>query len=44
MLGDVGGQLRLFILDHTPVSSGSTLGEAFLAFHEAGRARRTGRL
>ena len=29
MRGDVGGQLRFSILDHTPVSSGSTLGEAF---------------
>jgi luciferase-like monooxygenase len=29
MRGDVGGRLRLSILDHTPVSSGSTLGEAF---------------
>ena len=29
MQGNVGGQLRLSILDHTPVSSGSTLGEAF---------------
>jgi hypothetical protein len=28
MRGDVGGQLGLSILDHTPVSSGSTLGEA----------------
>ena len=28
MWGDVGGQSRLPILDHTPVSSGSTLGEA----------------
>jgi luciferase family oxidoreductase group 1 len=26
---DVGGRLRLSILDHTPVSSGSTLGDAF---------------
>jgi luciferase family oxidoreductase group 1 len=29
MRDDVGGRLRLSILDHTPVSSGSTLGEAF---------------
>jgi hypothetical protein len=29
MQGDVGGRLLLSILDHTPVSSGSTLGEAF---------------
>jgi luciferase family oxidoreductase group 1 len=29
MLGDAGGRLRLSILDHTPVSSGSTLGDAF---------------
>jgi luciferase family oxidoreductase group 1 len=29
MRGDVGGRLRLSILDHTPVSSGSTMGEAF---------------
>jgi len=29
MQGDVGERLRLSILDHTPVSSGSTLGEAF---------------
>jgi hypothetical protein len=29
MRADVGGRLRLSILDHTPVSSGSTLGEAF---------------
>ena len=29
MRGDVGGRFRLSILDHTPVSSGSTLGEAF---------------
>jgi len=29
MRGDFGGGLRLSILDHTPVSSGSTLSEAF---------------
>jgi luciferase family oxidoreductase group 1 len=29
MRDDVGGPLRLSILDHTPVSSGSTLGDAF---------------
>src|ERR1700730_17387688 len=29
MRGNVGGKFRLSILDHTPVSSGSTLGEAF---------------
>lgn len=29
MRDDVGGRLRLSILDHTPVSSGSTLGDAF---------------
>jgi len=29
MRDDVGGRLRLSILDHTPVSSGSTLGAAF---------------
>jgi hypothetical protein len=29
MRSDVGGPFRLSILDHTPVSSGSTLGEAF---------------
>ena len=27
MRDDVGGRLRLSILDHTPVSSGSSLGE-----------------
>ena len=29
MQNDGGGRLRLSILDHTPVSSGSTLGDAF---------------
>jgi luciferase family oxidoreductase group 1 len=29
MRDDGGGRLRLSILDHTPVSSGSTLGDAF---------------